>query len=67
MWRKDPARNHPCEHCGDRAKDWAYDHMDPNEMHSEVGPYSLDPSHYIALCNSCHTKFDKGRSWQSVS
>lgn len=24
-----------------------------------VVPYSVDPDHYIALCKSCHTTFDK--------
>jgi hypothetical protein len=53
-------RNHPCRHCGDPAREWAYDHADPRERNDprRGGPYSLDPDHYIPLCVSCHRRFD---------
>lgn len=53
------ASEHECP-CGERAEGWAYDHEDPNER---VDPdngyaYSLDQSHYIPLCVSCHSAYD---------
>lgn len=40
---------HNCMHCGGRARDWAYDHSDPNErIDPRKGcPYSPDVSRYI--------------------
>ena len=61
MWRDDPASGHRCAHCLGPAENWAYDHADPDERQSERGPFSVKREHYIALCYSCHTKFDKAR------
>lgn len=60
--RKDqgPASSFPCQHCGQAADNWAYDHGEPNPLMDEEGPYSLDPARYMPLCFSCHTTFDKG-------
>ena len=44
--------------CGKRAQQWAYDHIDPNELHSVSGAYSADPQHYDARCVSCHKRAD---------
>ena len=53
------ATNHTCVHCGARARQWAYDHADPNERtDNQYGPYSVDPAHYIPLCMLCHRRFD---------
>ena len=57
---KGRAKEHRCDHCGDRAQDWAYDHLDPEAL---VGVrngclYSLSPDHYIPLCKPCHKRFD---------
>lgn len=56
------ASAHPCRYCGAQAKQWAYDHMDPNEKIGKnakhVSPYSTDPARYIPLCVSCHRRFD---------
>ena len=59
------AAAHLCVQCGGRAQQWAYDHSDPAEM---TGPtsagagnsvhYSMDPSHYLPMCKSCHKCFD---------
>lgn len=62
MRRTDPASNHACAHCGGAASQWAYTHDDPNEKRGEEGPYSVDPSHYIPLCASCHIRFDQRRA-----
>lgn len=54
------AKTHSCAHCGGSAADWAYDHEDEERLIcADSGlEYSLDPSHYIPLCKSCHRKFD---------
>lgn len=59
-----PARTHECARCNRRAKTWAYTHDDPNEQWCpKTGfPFSLDQSYYVALCKSCHSKFDCARS-----
>jgi hypothetical protein len=45
--------------CGAQAKDWSYDHGDPDEQRNSEGrAYSADPSHYRALCRSCHRRMD---------
>lgn len=58
-----PARENPCAHCGGTARDWAYDHDDPQELHDVVRGmvlrYSADPEHYLPLCKSCHARFDR--------
>lgn len=57
-----PASTHPCTHCGDPARDWAYDHNDPDELTAQVRggtlAYSLDQDRYIPLCKLCHQRFD---------
>lgn len=64
--QRGPAKQHRCEHCGDSAAEWAYDHSDPNELvgdegHGYQAPYSLSAVHYIALCVTCHRRFDRKR------
>ena len=55
------ARLYGCVECGLTARDWAYDHTDPNEA-TEDGtgyPYSTDPDRYAPMCRSCHIRFDR--------
>lgn len=61
-----PASRYGCP-CGKRAKDWAYDHLDPEEMvedyvrpSGEIGQltYSTKPDHYMPMCHKCHLAFD---------
>lgn len=57
-----PASDYPCVRCGGQARDWAYDHADPDvrydvQIHS---PFSLDPNHYQPMCVQCHRRFDCG-------
>lgn len=60
-----PASDHLCVDCGQPARDWSYDHSDPNEKLSREGlSYSPDPAHYEARCKSCHRIFDSGYSAQ---
>lgn len=54
-----PATEHPCWRCGTQADEWAYDHSDPRErVEQGKGPYSTDPTRYMALCLPCHRKLD---------
>lgn len=56
------AADYPCEHCGGRAREWAYDHQDPAERRLPSGmPFSVDPWHYLALCTKCHKALDAWR------
>lgn len=68
-----PAIDQTCTHCGNAARAWAYDHADPNERIQMVtnskgavvqAPFSVDISHYMPLCASCHSRFD--RQWAKV-
>jgi hypothetical protein len=53
-----PAKNHKCLMCSARARHWAYDHLDPNEIQSDLGDFTHDQSHYWPLCYSCHYLLD---------
>lgn len=52
------ARDRQCE-CGRRATMWAYNHADPNELTSPLGPYSVDLTNYDPMCTPCHRKRDE--------
>lgn len=55
------ASDHTCS-CGRQAFAWAYKHdtPDPDELMTPQGRrYSADPSYYVAMCGSCHNRFDK--------
>lgn len=47
-----------CIQCGMSAVHWAYDHADPNELQSDLGPYSTDLDHYRPMCVPCHKLLD---------
>lgn len=54
---------HICAKCESPAAQWAYDHNDVNERsctdtRGRVLPFSVDLGHYLALCHSCHVRFD---------
>lgn len=57
------ASQHECYRCGNRAREWAYDHSDPNEQRGSVQgyavAYSLDPDYYVPLCIDCHRALDQ--------
>ena len=56
------ASQFPCVDCGEKARDWSYDHEDENELVNPKGhAYSPEPEHYFPRCKHCHTLFDKGR------
>lgn len=65
--RNGPARNQTCRSCLGTARQWAYDHTDPNQLWDTIQdgrtpyqiPYSLDLDRYIPLCTFCHRWFDK--------
>lgn len=47
--------------CGSAAKQWSYDHADPDDRVSKEGAYSVDLSHYEPKCVPCHKRFDLDR------
>lgn len=56
-----PASDYECEHCGGEARDWAYNHDDPNERVDPVQRlvYSTGGrDFYLPLCCLCHGRFD---------
>ena len=54
------AKYHGCTDCGAPAREWSYDHTDPDEVADEKGrPYSLKPEHYSPRCVPCHRAFDR--------
>lgn len=55
--RRGKASQYACVDCGVPARHWSYDHLDPNEIHSDR-PYSPDPAHYEPRCVPCHKRFD---------
>ncbi len=57
-WRGS-AKDHNCVDCVARAREWSYDHSDPDELvDSKYGRYSTDLDHYEPRCTSCHRLFD---------
>jgi hypothetical protein len=48
-----------CVDCGNQAREWSYDHADPDERQSKDGPYSADMRRYEPRCKSCHALFDQ--------
>lgn len=52
------ARDQSCAHCGGRATQWSYNHLDPNEIRvpweGRQVTVSTDPAFYDPLCSSCH-------------
>jgi len=53
------ASTHSCVGCGKQAEDWSYDKQDPAQLIDPRGrPFSLDPTHYVPRCRSCHHVFD---------
>jgi hypothetical protein len=63
---KGPADQFPCyiAWCDEQAKDWAYDHSDPDPLvsrnrHGRVFEYSADFERYIPLCRSHHSLLDR--------
>lgn len=57
------ASTHACCQCGGPARQWAYDHADPQEKLGDGGRgrvfrYSTSLDHYIPLCLRCHRRFD---------
>jgi hypothetical protein len=59
------AGNYVCP-CGAPARQWSYDHTDPDQVWEMMGgyllPYSLDPARYDPLCTFCHRRRDLDHS-----
>lgn len=59
LWRsRGRASEHLCA-CGDQAREWAYQHGDPDERQSRLGPYSVDLDRYLPKCVKCHRRLDR--------
>lgn len=60
------AKNYLCIDCGKPARDWSYDHTDPNQKYDDDGevlrPYSTDISRYVPRCVPCHRIFDMAQA-----
>ncbi|MEU4484618.1 hypothetical protein AB0H94_06945 [Streptomyces purpurascens] len=57
--RYGPAKNWFCAFCALSADHWAIDHDSPDLQRDEKGrAYSLDPDHYVSLCQRCHHAYD---------
>lgn len=56
------ASSYECRNCGRVAHQWAYDHLDVNEIREVKGStvliYSGSPDRYLPLCRKCHKGFD---------
>lgn len=53
--------------CGKPAEQWAYSHADLDARRNEEGreaglAFSQDPAHYVPMCRSCHSRFDRAHS-----
>ncbi|AWN07274.1 hypothetical protein SEA_RANA_56 [Streptomyces phage Rana] len=64
--QRGPASDFDCVDCGEQARDWSYDHADPNEVDGETTrghpvKYSRTLEHYEPRCKPCHNTFDNGR------
>jgi hypothetical protein len=59
--KRGKASNYQCP-CGAQARQWSYDHSDPDQVWEMMGgyllPYSLDPALYDPLCTFCHRRRD---------
>jgi hypothetical protein len=54
-----PAKTKKCGQCGAPAREWSYDHSDPDQLVDDsCGPYSLDLARYRPLCARCHRNLD---------
>jgi hypothetical protein len=54
-----PARTRACFACGAPARQWSYDHCDPDERVSDDGlPYSVNLDRYQPRCVPCHKAYD---------
>jgi hypothetical protein len=58
------ASTYACVDCDSTAKDWSYDHQDPDELTRPIKgwAYSLEPEHYEPRCRRCHIRFDAKRT-----
>lgn len=63
------ATSHDCVDCGERAKDWSYNGLDPNEIRGGQNNcrFSSDPDYYVPRCRSCHRKHDRAATSGAVA
>lgn len=63
------AKGYGCVDCGASARQWSYDHADPDGRIDDVLglPYSTDLDHYDPRCVPCHKKHDLARIKAAVA
>jgi hypothetical protein len=74
LYARGKAKNYPCSHCGEPAKDWAYIHGSPREIPAGTGadgraygPYSPNPDDYQPMCAACHKDYDLERAGKAAA
>ena len=59
-YQRGRATTHDCEVCGAPARQWALSHEAEEVVADERGRrYSLTLSDYLAMCQSCHIRYDR--------
>lgn len=56
---KGKASSHECVDCDKPAREWSYNHQDPEQRDGSYGPFSMDPGYYEPRCTRCHRIFDE--------
>jgi hypothetical protein len=59
--KRGPANKQPCDDCGGQGYDWSYLGGDPDELASDIGPYSLNFEYYVPHCRYCHRRRDRSK------
>lgn len=57
--RNGSAKKRLCITCGQRALDWAYQHVSEDEREENGLRYSLNLADYEAMCRGCHLTLDE--------
>lgn len=57
---KGSASNYACAKCGEKARDWSYNHGCAGEVKGDTHqPYCYHINHYEPLCKPCHVHKDR--------
>lgn len=60
--KRGAASSYSCVDCGGKAREWSYDGLDPDQLIDRARgwelAYSLELSHYVPRCSSCHRLLD---------
>ncbi|MET8181965.1 hypothetical protein [Streptomyces sp. NPDC005336] len=56
---KGPAKHKACAFCGTFAAEWAYNHLDPEEIYRDGYLWSENTEFYTPLCTRDHRAYDR--------